>query len=154
VTRRIAVLALSLVVVALLAGCGEDPPVPTTETAGTGTRLVRVLVEPPALSAVRSDIRLFVGRRAALISSGAGTADAIAATVKHGYRIDVVVLRSGPALDRVRDELLAPPVRLGRLGSTTYWACAISRYGQPFVQFLTGPASRQLLRTSGFDVSP
>jgi hypothetical protein len=152
VIRRIGAVALALVVAVLSAACSGQQPVPVTATAGTKGRVIEVLVEQPALAAVRSDIDLFVSRRATRVSSGGGTADAIATTVKHGYRIDAVVLPSGPALDRVADELLEPPMRLGTLRSTTYWACDIDRFGRPFAHFLATPASERVLHAHGFDV--
>ena len=152
--RRIGVVALALVVAVLSAACSGQQPVPVTATAGTKGRVISVLVEQPALAAVRSDIDLFVTRRATRVSSGGGTADAIATTVKHGYRIDAVVLPSGTALNRVTDELLEPPLKLGTLHSTTYWACDIDRFGRPFVHFLTTAASERVLRAHGFDVRP
>jgi hypothetical protein len=145
---------LALAAAMLLGACGADRPVPTTETAGWGGRQIEVLVEQGALGALGEDIRQFVARRPAQVSWGGGTADAIATTVKHGYRISVVVLPSGPALDRIRDELLAPPTRLGRLGSATYWACPVDQYGSSFMRFLTGRASLRVLRAQGFVRSP
>ncbi len=146
--------ALALAGALLLSGCAEGPPVWPTETAGPGKFEVRVLVDDQALGALRSDIDRFVATRPVLISWGGGTADDIAATVKQGYRISVVVLPSGPALDRVRDELLAPPTRLGTLGSQTYWACPVDRYGLPLVRYLSGRTSQQVLQSQGFDLSP
>jgi hypothetical protein len=138
----------------LLAACGQEAPVATTETAGPGPDQVRVLVEQGAVGALGSDIQQFVATRPVRVRWGAGTADEIATTVKQGYRFSVVVLPTGPALDRIRDELLAPPTRLGRLGSTTYWACPVDRYGLPFLRFLTSRTSTRVLRAHGFDVSP
>ena len=138
----------------LLAACGQESPLETTETAGPGPGQVLVLVEQGAVGALGSDIQQFVATRPVRVRWGAGTADEIATTVKQGYRFSVVVLPTGPALDRIRDELLAPPTRLGRLGSTTYWACPVDRYGLPFLRFLTGRTSTRVLRAHGFDVSP
>jgi hypothetical protein len=138
----------------LLSACGEAQPVATTQTVGPGRSEVRVLVEQAALAALRADIDRFAAVRPVRISSGGGTADAIAATVKQGYRISVVVLPSGPALDRVRDELLAPPTRLGDLGAQTYWLCTVDRYGVPLARFLGGRTSRRVLQSQGFRVAP
>jgi ABC-type molybdate transport system substrate-binding protein len=145
--------ALALAGVILLAGCGEEPPVATTQTVGPGSRQIQVLVEQGAEAALRGDIRQYVTSRKVAVSWGGGTAEAIATTVKHGYRIDVVVLPSGPALERVDDELLAPPAKLGTLRSTTYWACAVDQSGLSFVRFLTGRTGKGALRQQGFDVS-
>jgi ABC-type molybdate transport system substrate-binding protein len=145
--------ALALAAALLLPACAAGPPVATTETAGPGDRGVQVLVEHAALPALTADIQEFVTTRPAQISWGGGTADAIATTVKNGYRVSVVVLPSGPALDRVRDELVAPPARLGRLGRATYWACPVDQYGLPFLRFLTSRRSVRVLRAHGFDVS-
>jgi hypothetical protein len=145
---------LAVATALLLSGCGEAQPVATTQTVGAGRSEVRVLVEHAALAGLRADIDRFVTTRPLLISSGGGTADAIAATVKQGYRISVVVLPSGPALDRVRDELLAPPTRLGTLGAQTYWLCTVDRYGAPLARFLAGRTSQRVLRSQGFRVSP
>jgi hypothetical protein len=146
--------ALALAGALLLSACAEGPPVWPTETAGPGKFEVRVLVDDGALGALRTDIDRFVVTRPVLVSWAGGTADDIAATVEQGYRISVVVLPSGPALDRIRDELLAPPTRLGTLGSQTYWACPVDRYGLPLVRFLGGRVSQQVLRSQGFEVSP
>ena len=154
VIRGIRAAALALVPAVVLVACGEGQPVQTTESAGDGGREIQVLVEQGAMGALGRDIRQFVTTRSARVRWGGGTAEAIATSVKHGYRISVVVLPSGPALDRIRDELLAPPTRLGRLGSATYWACPVDQYGLSFVRFLTGRASQRVLRSQGFDVSP
>ena len=151
--RRAAAPVLALAAAMLLAACGEEPPVPTTEAAGSGGREIQVLVDQSVLGALGADIREFVSTRQARVRWGGGTADAIATTVKHGYRISVVVLPSGPALERIRDELLAPPTRLGTVGSTTYWACPVDQYGLSFLRFLPGRASQRVLRSQGFDVS-
>jgi hypothetical protein len=137
----------------LLCACAGGPAVPASETAGSGGSEVQVLVEQAALGALSADIHQFVATRRARVSWGGGTADAIAITVKQGYPIRVVVLPSGPALERVRDELIAPPSRLGTLGSQTYWACPVDRFGLSFVRFLGGRTSQRVLRSQGFDVS-
>jgi ABC-type molybdate transport system substrate-binding protein len=154
VRRQLTFLVLALAAASLLSGCATGPPVPAAETAGTDGRQIQVLVEQAALGALGADIHQFLSTRDARISWGGGTADAIVATVKDGYRVSVVVLPSGPALERVRDELVAPPTRLGRLGSATYWACPVDQYGLSFVRFLTGRTSQRVLRSQGFDVSP
>ena len=151
--RRAAAPVLALAAAMILAACGEEPPVPTTQAAGSGGREIQVLVDQSVLGALGADIREFVSTRQARVRWGGGTADAIATTVKHGYRISVVVLPSGPALERIRDELLAPPTRLGTVGSTTYWACPVDQYGLSFLRFLPGRASQRVLRSHGFDVS-
>jgi hypothetical protein len=144
----------ALAVVLLLGGCAEDQPVQVTQTAGTGGSETQVLVEQAALGALGADIHQYLATRRARISWGGGTADEIAATVKHGYPIRVVVLPSGPALERVRDELIAPPTRLGTLGSQTYWACPVDRFGLSLVRFLGSRTSQRVLKSQGFDVSP
>jgi hypothetical protein len=144
--------AASLAAAALLAGCSQDPPVATTDTAGSGGREVQVLVEQSAAAALGADLRQYVGTRTARVSWGGGTPDAIATTVKQGYRISVVVLPPGPALDRIRDELLEPPTRLGTLGSTTYWACLVDEFGRSLMRFLTGRTSKRVLKAQGFTV--
>ena len=151
--RTARVPALALAVALLLSACAEEPPAWPTQTAGPGRFEVRVLVERPALTALQSDIDGYVATRPVLVSWGGGTADDIAATVKQGYRISVVVLPSGPALDRIRDELVAPPTRLGTLGSQTYWAGSVDQYGLSLVRFLAGRTSQRVLRAQGFDVS-
>jgi len=145
--------ALGLAGAVLLAGCGEEPPVATTQTSGPDSRQIQVLVDRGAELALRRDIEAYATTRRVGVSWGSGTADAIVTTVKHGYRIDVVVLRSGAALDRVGDELLAPPEKLGTFRSDTYWACAVDEYGLSFVRFLVGRTSKGMLRQQGFDVS-
>ena len=143
----------ALAAVVLLAACGEEPVAATT-TAGTGGRAIGVLVAQAALAAVGDDIRQFVTTRPGRISWGGGTAEDIATTIKHGYRVSVVVLPSGPALDRVRDELLEPPTKIGALGPDTYWACAVDEFGRPFVRFLTSRAGQRVLRAHGFQAPP
>jgi hypothetical protein len=151
--RRVVRSAVALLAAAvLLAGCAEDPPVSATETAGSDGRQIQVLVEQAALGALGADIRTFVATRPARISWGGGTADAISTTVKNGYRISVVVLPSGPALDRIRDELVAPPTRVGTLGPDTYWACPVDQFGSSLVRFLTSRTSKRVLRAHGFSV--
>ena len=113
-----------------------------------------MLVEQAALAAVGDDIRQFVATRRGRINWGGGTAEDIATTIKHGYRVSVVVLPSGPALDRVRDELLEPPAKIGALGPDTYWACAVDQFGRPFVRFLATRAGRLVLQAHGFEVPP
>ena len=152
--RRPGLIVLTLAAAPLLAACAAGPPVPATETAGTDGRQIQVLVEQAALEAIGADIHQFLATRDARISWGGGTADAIVSTVKDGYRVSVVVLPSGPALERVRDELVAPPTKLGRLGSATYWACPVDQYGLSFLRFLTGRTSKRVLRSQGFEVSP
>jgi ABC-type molybdate transport system substrate-binding protein len=152
VRRRLTLLALAAA--SLLSACAAGPPVPATKTAGTDGRQIQVLVEQAALGALEADIHQFLSTRDARISWGGGTADAIVTTVKDGYRVGVVVLPSGPALERVRDELVAPPTRLGMLGSATYWACPVDQYGLSFLHFLAGRNSKRVLRSQGFDVSP
>jgi hypothetical protein len=136
----------------LLAGCAAQPPVEATRTAGSDGRQIQVLVDQPAVGALGTDIQQFVATRQVRVSWGGGTPDAIATTVKDGYRISVVVLPSGPALDRIRDELVAPPTALGTLGSATYWAAPVDQFGLPLVRFLTGRTSQRVLRAQGFGV--
>ncbi len=152
VARRLASVVAATM---LLTACGEQPPVETTQTAGSQDSGLQVLVEQRAVDALATDIGQFVAQRPmATVSWGGGTAEAIATTVKQGYRNSVVVLPSGPALDRIRDELLDPPARLGQLRDVTYWVCTVDKTGRPFARYLTGRRSLRVLKSQGFDVSP
>ena len=154
-TRVARTLASVVAATTLLTACGEQPPVETTETAGPLDRSLQVLVEQRAVDALATDIGQFVAERpTATVSWGGGTAEDIATTVKQGYRNSVVVLPSGPALDRIRDELLDPPARLGQLKGVTYWVCTVDKSGRPFARYLTSRRSLRVLRSQGFDVSP
>jgi hypothetical protein len=153
-TRALRPVASLLAAVLLLGACGEQAPAEPTETAGSLEHPLQVLVDEGALDALATDIHQFVSLRPAGVSWGGGTAEAIATTVKHGYRISVVVLPSGPALDRIRDELLSPPTRLGRLRGVTYWVCTVDKSGQTFVRYLTGRVSQRVLRSQGFTSLP
>ena len=108
-----------------------------------------VLVDEHVIPAVAATFTPFLASRPARVAWAAGPADTLAETVKAGYRIDVVVLPSGPALDRVRDELAGRPVSIGTLAGTRYWAAPITAKGVPFVAFVTGVRGARVLRAHG-----
>ena len=143
-------LAVVVGLLTVLAACGRDPTVRPDVVTGHGGRAQTILVDQGALRAVRAVIRPFLNGKPGRVSSGGGSAADIATTVKYGQRIDLVVLPPGPALDRVRDELLVPPAPIGRLGGTEYWAAAVTARGLPFFTFLTSRNGAKALRASGF----
>jgi hypothetical protein len=117
---------------------------------GRGGSAQTVLVDQGALGAVRAAVGPFLNGKSGRVRSGGGSAADIATTVKYGQRIDLVVLPAGPALQRVRDELIAPPEPIGRLAGTQYWAAPVTSLGLPFFTFLTSRNGAKVLRAHGF----
>jgi hypothetical protein len=109
-----------------------------------------VLVDERALSAVSATFMPYLTRLPGIVTAGAGSAADIATTVKHGHRMDVVILPTGPALDRVRGELILPPSPIGSLDGTEYWAAPVTAGGLPFVTFLTTGRGAKVLQAHGW----
>jgi hypothetical protein len=137
----------------LVAGCADSPPVRTDAVAGRpGGRIASILADSTVLPAVRAAIPAYFGDRPrgsiSRFATGGGSPADIATTVKHGFRVDAVVLPAGPSLDRVRDELVTAPVQIGELGTTAYWGAAVTVGALPFVRYLAGQG-RHVLRAHG-----
>ena len=155
-TWRVSVVSLALIVVlALLGACGRDSTVRANRVTSSGEgHQATVLVDQRTLSAVSATFPPYLSRLPGVVTAGAGSAADIATTVKHGQRMDAVVLPAGPALDRVRGELFLPPSPIGRLGGTEYWAGAVTAGGLPFVTFLTAGRGATVLQAHGFTKPP
>jgi len=151
VSRRRTVCLPALVVAALLAlaGCGREADVRPVTLVGHPKVAVFTLVEPQVQRAVIGALPTSVRGTKVGIRYGAGTPDDIAATVKNGQTIDLVVLPAGAALDRVTNELVQAPSLLGTLGSTRYYAGAVTSKALPIVTFWEGPQGRAKLRKMG-----
>jgi hypothetical protein len=150
VRQRKTLLTIAVSLLALVAACGRDPTVRPDAVTGRGGAVQTVLVDQPALGAVRAAAGPFLRGRSGRLNTGGGSAADIATTVKYGQRIDLVVLPAGPALERVREELLLPPAPIGRLAGTEYWAGAVTVRGLAFWKVLTSPRGAKLLHTQGF----
>jgi hypothetical protein len=148
--RALSAVAVAVALVLAVSACGSDGSVQPDLQSGRGGRTPTVLAEEHALPVVRAAIDPFLGGKRGRVSSGGGSATDVATTVKDGYRIDVVVLPAGAGLERVREELLLPPARLGTLAGTEYWAAVITARGLPFWKFLTGARGMKVLRAHGF----
>ncbi|MGZ4651099.1 MAG: hypothetical protein ACXV3A_11260 [Kineosporiaceae bacterium] len=133
----------------LAGGCGRPGLGDATTVVGGSGREVSVLVDEHVTSALAATFTPFLDSRPVRVAWAAGPADNLAETVKAGYRFDVVVLPSGPALDRVRDELAGRPVSIGALDGTRYWAAPITARGVPFVAFVAGRSGARVLRAHG-----
>jgi hypothetical protein len=139
-----------LVLLTLLAACGRDTTVRADRVTSSGEGYqATVLVDERALSAVSATFTPYLTRLPGVVTAGAGSAADIATTVKHGQRMDVVILPAGPALDRVRGELILPPSPIGSLDGTEYWAGAVTARGLPFVTFLTTGRGAKVLQAQG-----
>jgi len=129
--------------------CGSGPNlVPRTTTGTTGLATV-VLTDGTTRAAVLAGITDYVRARSGRIVSAVGTPNAVAGSVKQGAVVDAVVLPAGPALDRVRDELVTAPSRLGRVRGTVYYAAPVTSKGALFVQYLLTARGRAQLTAHG-----
>lgn len=150
--RPLSFLAVALVALLVLAGCAREAYVKPLTLVGTSKGAVLTLMVPSVRRAVVAAVPgALPGKPAEKIGVryGTGTADDIAATVKNGRLIDLVVLPAGPALDRVSDELLQPPSLLGTLGSTRYYAGAVTARALPLLKYWEGRQGRAKLRAAG-----
>lgn len=143
------VLALTAAVAFALTGCAKDVYVKPTTPVGRANAATAVLVDSPAEKPVTGVIKGYLHGRKAGFRYGAGDPDDIAETVKNGRLIDVVVLPAGPGLDRVKDELLQPPLRLGRIGSTDYYLGTVTSKGLLFTKWLQTLSGQAQLRLHG-----
>jgi ABC-type molybdate transport system substrate-binding protein len=149
--RRLAAWPAAVLLLAAIAACDSDPGMqPQQVMPGVGRGGLIVLMDGPTRGAVLSELTEYVKEKGPRVVSAAGSPTAIATGVKQGRVVDVVVLPAGQALDRVRDELVAPPSVIGRLGSTPYWVAPVTGRGLPFVQFLRTARGTALLRSHGF----
>jgi hypothetical protein len=146
-------LGVALVALLALGGCAREAYVKPLTLVGTSKGAVLTLTVPSAQQALIAAVPATLpGKPTAEkvgIRYGIGTPDDVAATVKNGRLIDLVVLPAGPALDRVSDELLQAPTLLGVLGSTRYYAGAVTARALPLVKYWEGPRGRAKLRSAG-----
>jgi hypothetical protein len=150
--RRAAVaLAVALAVggTPALAACGRQADVKPVTRVGRAAPTTTVLVDPVAEQALAANFKKYARGRKPGFRYGAGSADDIASTVKHGRPIDMVVLPEGPALDRVEDELLEPATLLGTIGATRYYVGAVTSRALPFTAWVLSPNGRATLRANG-----
>jgi len=151
--RLLSFLGVALVALLVLAGCARETYVKPLTLVGTSQGAVLTLmvpsIRPAVVAAVPGALPGKPAARKVGVRYGTGTADDIAATVKNGRPIDLVVLPAGPALDRVSDELLQPPSLLGTLGSTRYYAGAVTARALPLLKYWEGLQGRAKLRAAG-----
>ncbi len=150
-TRRgvLALVGAALAALLALAGCGSEADVEPVTLVGNPSGAVLTLLDSRVSRAVTAALPTSVRGRPVGIRYGTGTPDDMAATVKNGRTIDLVVLPAGPALDRVTDELVRAPVLLGSLGSTRWYGGAVTAKGLPILTYWEGPQGRVKLRRSG-----
>lgn len=135
--------------VATVAACGAGPNLmPRTTTGATGRQTV-VLMAAQARPAVMATITDFAATRRTEVVSAQGTPEAVIDSVKQGAVVDAVVLPAGAQLDRVRDELLAPPERVGRAGGVTWYVATVTGKGLPYARYLASPRGRAALARHG-----
>ena len=125
-------------VVAPLIACGGAGPLQTNTVVGQKSGAIAVLIDAPAVPAVRCAMDSYLGQTGRGIKYGAGAPDQIATTVKDGLPTDAVILPPGPALDRIRDELASPPLPFLSTSSTTFWVAPVTDRGLSFARFLAG----------------
>jgi ABC-type molybdate transport system substrate-binding protein len=130
------------------AGCG-GPGVVRQETVGRSGTATIVLSDAALRDAVAAAATSFSVPGRARIVWSVGTPDAVAGAVKDGQPVDVVLLPDGAALDRVRDELVEPPVPLGTHAGTAYSAAAVTGRGVAFLRFLVAGGGAARLRQHG-----
>jgi hypothetical protein len=147
--RALPLLGVALAALLALAGCGSEAYVKPVTLIGDPNGAVVTLIDPAARRAVIGAVPGAVKGKKVSIWYGTGTADDIAATVKNGRTVDLVVLPAGTALDRVSDELVQTPSLLGTLGSTRYYAGAVTSKALPVVTYWEGPQGRAKLRKMG-----
>ena len=147
--RRVAAVAsLAVCVLGLVAACGTSETVAAKTVLGQRTGSAVVLLDTSAAAALRCAMAAYVrAQPSGGIRLGIAAADQIANAVKDGEFVDVVVLPPGPALDRLRDELVIPPVQIMPSTSSTLWVGAVTDRGLRFTRFLTGRAGRAALRS-------
>jgi len=132
------------------AACSGGTGLSRQITTGKAGGVTILLTDDAPRAAVASEIAAFAQEKRSRVVSSDGSPTAVATAVKDGKPVDVVVLPAGPALERVRDELVEPPVALGTLASTPYWAAAVTDRGLDFVKFLRTAPATALLRVHGF----
>ena len=142
-------LAVALAALLVLVGCGRDINVKPVTQLGTQHGVVLTLMVPSVQHAVTAAIPGALQGKKVGIRYGTGSPDDITATVKNGRLIDLVVLPAGPALERISDELLRTPSLLGTLGSTRYYAGAVTAKALPIVTYWEGPQGKTRLRRGG-----
>jgi hypothetical protein len=145
---RRAALAVAVPAVALLAACGTPGPLEAKDAVGDKTGAITVLIDSAALTPVRCAMGSFLDPKWPGIKYAAGSPDQIVATVKSGLWIDAVVLRAGPALDRVRDELASPPRPVLGTRSTTFWVAAVTDKGLALASSLASRKGQAVLEST------
>lgn len=144
--RLAAAVAVVVVVAGATSACaGGTTTVAAPSVVGPSTGAITVLIDTRAVPAIRCAIRPFLRGNSVGIRFGGGVPDKIAMEVKEGHYVDVVILPSGPALNRVRNELATPPAHLAVASRTSYWVGAVTNKGLAFARFLTGPQGRAVL---------
>jgi hypothetical protein len=150
--RRAGGLLAGAAAAAVLAGCGSASPTSTMgpqTITGKATHGIIVLGDATLQQAMTSGITGYTRTGRERITSALGTPDAVATAVKDGRIVDVVVLPSGPALDRVRNELVTAPEPIGQVAGTQYWAAAVTGRGLGFFRYLHSRPGAALLARAG-----
>jgi predicted small lipoprotein YifL len=150
---RRAALAVAVPAVALLAACGNPGPLEVKDALGDKTGAVTVLIDSAALTPVRCAMGSFLDPKWPGIKYAAGSPDQIVTTVKSGLWTDAVVLRAGPALDRLRGELAGPPLPLLATGPTTFSVAAVTDKGLALASSLASRKGRAVLESAPCDVT-
>ena len=152
--RRSVVAALVAAVGLLAAGCAQPPAVAATQQLGSPGSTTIVLVDRGFDAHARATFSAFLHARPGYVRWGAGDPATIATSVKQGDEADAVIIRSGPQLDRIRDEFVLPPEQIGQIGGVTYWVGGLDGRGWALLTYLTGIPGRRTLRTQGVTLPP
>lgn len=152
--RLPAALASGLLTLATFGTAACSATVPASQILGRNVGDIIVLADPPVVPGVRCAMAGYVLGKPRGIKFGTAAPAAIAAAVKEGEPADLVILPTGSALDRVRDELATPPTRIVTPHpGTTWWAAAVTDKGLRLVRFLSSRQGRSLLESTRCTVS-
>jgi hypothetical protein len=132
----------------LLTACADTGTIRASEVVGPGGGAFTVLIDTPAVPAIRCATERYLRGAKSGIAIGAGAPDHIVRTIKYGLPGDVVILPAGPALDRVRNELATPPLSVVTISTTTFWAGAVTDRGLRYIHYLAGRYGRAVLESA------
>lgn len=136
---------------ALLAtACSPGAQLDGPTLTGSGNASLRLAVDRLVRAPILETTREFQAVRRTRFYVSTGTPEQAAMAVKDGMVVDVVILPKGAALNRVRDELVTPPVAFGVRDGVTYEAAAVTSTGLLYVRYLQTAGGEAVLGAAGF----
>jgi hypothetical protein len=144
--RRAAPAAVLAAAAALgLAGCG-DTHIKADTPYGNKNHAFVTLIDTPVVKVFKKSLPPNVGAYKTGLYYGTGTPEDLVSTVKNGWRIDLVVLPAGADLQRLKNELVQPPVPLGKVGSEQYYVAPVTRQGWALARYFLTPKGKLQLQ--------